>query len=179
MLPPGHIAAGYLVTEALLHFTHPALSQHQQNQLLVWGMFFAFSPDLDVFFAFSKVHAWWYKPGVDSSIHRQFYSHIPILWLIASLIIYCIAPTEYVKYVALLLWLCSWSHFLLDSIEYGVPWLWPFNKEVWALKDRGVKMHIKATSFFDYWKQMVTRYFTRWTFYAEIIILIVFVYVIR
>ena len=55
MLPPGHIAAGYLATKLFLGVVKPELNTTQTDQLLMWGMFFAFAPDLDMFYAFWKV----------------------------------------------------------------------------------------------------------------------------
>lgn len=174
MLPPGHIAAGFLTAKVLLHFVHPQLSAAQQTHLLWWGMFFGFAPDLDNFVAFAKVRAWWYKKGVDNTIHRRFYSHLPALWFIAGLLIYFFAQSPYYKMFGQLVWLGSWSHFLLDSIEYGIMWLWPFNKEIWALKNRGVNNGIAGESFFEYWLNFLKIYITRWTFIVEIIIIISF-----
>jgi membrane-bound metal-dependent hydrolase YbcI (DUF457 family) len=179
MLPPGHIAAGFLTAKALLHFSHGYLSASQQTHLLWWGMFFSFAPDLDNFVAFAKIHSWWYKPGMDNTIHRRFYSHLPILWLIAGLLIYFFSQSPYFKMFGLLLWLCSWSHFVLDSIEYGIMWLWPLNKEKWALKDRGVEKNISGKGFFSYWINYLKFYATRWTFYTEIIILMLALFLVR
>jgi hypothetical protein len=49
MLPPGHIAAGYLTALAAIKIFKPDFDQQQINQLLVLGMFWGFAPDLDVF----------------------------------------------------------------------------------------------------------------------------------
>jgi len=151
MLPPGHIAAGFLAAEALLKIAKPDLSPAQTHQMYYWGMIFGFLPDLDNFVAFAKVRSWWYKPGTDSNVHRKFFSHIPALWLIAGLVVYFFARSEFVSLLGLMLWLGSWAHFLLDSIDYGVMWLWPFNKELWAFKNRGIKSEIAAQGFVDYW----------------------------
>jgi hypothetical protein len=180
MLPPGHIAAGYLVTEALLHIAKPDVPPDQLRHLLYWGMFFSFAPDLDNFVAYTKIRSWWYKPGVDSSIHRKFYSHIPLFWLVAGLMVYFLADGTYVKYIGLLLWIGSWTHFILDSIDGGIMWLWPFNTEVWALRNRGIRGAIQGRGFFDYWYKMVRIYMTRWTFYTEVAItLAAIIYLIR
>ena len=179
MLPPGHIAAGFLTAKVLLHFTHPQLTHAEQTNLLWWGMFFSFAPDLDNFVAFAKVKGWWYKPGTDNSIHRKFYSHIPILWLTAGLLIYFFASNVFVKEIGLLVWLGSWSHFILDSIDYGVMWLWPLNNEVWAIRNRGVKIQVPGNGFFQYWRNMVMLYTRSWTFYTELAILIVTIFIIK
>jgi membrane-bound metal-dependent hydrolase YbcI (DUF457 family) len=179
MLPPGHVAGGFFTAAALLKIAKPDLPPEQLHQLLYWGMFFGFAPDLDNFAAFAKIHSWWYKKGVDNTIHRKFYSHIPVLWLIAGLLIYFLAAGTYIKYIGLLLWLGSWSHFILDSIDFGVMWLWPFNKEVWALRNRGIHKDIEAGSFISYWGNFLKVYVTRWTFYIEIVLLISALFFIR
>ena len=171
MLPPGHIAAGYLTAKALLHFTHPALTAVQQNQLVWWGMFFGFAPDLDNFISFAREKSFTVRDQ-EKNNHRQFLGHAPILWLIAGLIIYFTSSSEYFKTFGLLVWLGSWSHFILDSIEYGIMWLWPFNKQKWALKDRGIDVKFEGKGFFGFWLNFMKFYITRWTFYAEIIILL-------
>ncbi|MBI5530332.1 MAG: metal-dependent hydrolase [Candidatus Doudnabacteria bacterium] len=171
MLPPGHVAAGYLTAQALLKIVKPELPQAEINQLLWWGFFWGFAPDLDNFAAFLKVKSFYYNKK-DNSIHRQFYTHIPVLWLLAGLAVYFLAANAYWQMFGLLIWLGSWSHFLLDSIEYGVMWLWPFNKELWAFKNRGVKKQIDGESFFRYWTSFLKLYVTRLTFYIEIIILV-------
>jgi len=173
MLPPGHIAAGFLTARALLHFSRAGLSAAQQTQLLWWGTFFSFAPDLDSFVSFAREKSFTVR-NPQKNNHRRFISHVPLLWMLAGLIIYFVGQSPYFKTFGLLLWLCSWSHFLLDSVEYGIMWLWPFNKEIWALKGRGADWKIQGKNFFEYWINFLKFYLTRWTFYAELIILISF-----
>ena len=52
MLPTGHVAAGYLTGYALLKFSNSGFTLAQHQQLIFWGMFFGFAPDLDMFFLF-------------------------------------------------------------------------------------------------------------------------------
>jgi hypothetical protein len=173
MLPPGHIAAGYLTAEALLHFTHPNLTAHQQNGLLLWGMLFGFIPDIDTFIAFARERAWFVK-NQDNN-HRKFITHAPIIWLAMGLIVMAVAPNEYWKYVGLLLWLGSWSHFLLDSIQYGIMWLWPFSNRIYAFKDREKDYVNNAgkDSFISYWWSFVKAYSQTLSCYLELLIIIV------
>ncbi len=168
MLPPGHIAAGYLTAEALLKISHFNLSLPEQTKLIWWGTFFSFAPDLDTFVVFILSKSWW-KQKLN---HRKLYSHIPILWFFAGFLLFCFSSTNYGRCLGLLLWLCSWSHFLLDSIELGVMWLWPFNLELWALKDRGVEIPIEGKGFLEYWINFLKFYFRSWTFYCEILIIL-------
>ncbi len=171
MLPTGHIAAGLLTTQAALKIFKPEISGIEAQQLLWWGVFWSFAPDLDTFWAFFKAKSFYYNKK-DNSVHRRFYTHIPLLWLIVGLVIFILSPTAYWKTFGLILWAGSFSHFLLDSIEYGVMWLWPFNKELWAFKNRGIKVQINSSSFWGFWITFLKFYITRVTFIFEIVIII-------
>jgi hypothetical protein len=169
MLPPGHIAAGYLVAEALIRATHVPLTDTQTSILLLLGMFFAFAPDLDMFYGFATRHEW--TASSKTFNHRRFMSHVPVLWLIAGLGVYIFAATPFMQCVGLLLWLGSWSHFLLDSIESGVMWLWPFSHKVFALKNPGKTYVSSERRFFKFWTDFVQAYFHSPAFPFELIII--------
>ncbi len=171
MLPPGHFAGGYLAAEALLHITKADLSSAQANQLLWWGAFFAFAPDLDTFASFIKERAWFVKNPANN--HRKFVSHAPLLWLLAGLLVYFFSADIYWKNVGLLLWLGSWTHFLLDSIEYGIMWLWPFSNRIFALKNREREFNIQSPTFLVYWWNFVKSYTRTLTFYIELLIVVI------
>ena len=171
MLPPGHIAAGFLTAELFLKVYQPQLDLSQSHKLYFWAIFFAFAPDLDNFYAFFKVRSFYYYHK-DNSIHRRFLTHVPLFWLLGGLAVYFLADSAFYKSLGLIIWLSSWSHFLLDSLEYGVMWLWPFNLEPWALKDRGVKKQIDAPGFVNYWWVYAKIYARKITFFAEIAVII-------
>ena len=166
MLPPGHIAGGLLAAEALLKILKPDLPQSQLNQLLWWGMFFSFAPDLDSFISFAKERSLAVR-NADKNDHRNFFSHAPILWLLAGLAVYAASGSVYLKTVGLLLWVCSWSHFLLDSIDHGVMWLWPLSKKRYALNRPDALTNTEPT-FFGYWAYFLKAYASWPTFYAEL-----------
>ncbi len=172
MLPPGHIAAGFLTAKALLHFSHASLTAAQQNNLLWWGMFFGFIPDWDTFVTFAREKAFVVR-NPEKNDHRNYISHAPVLWMIAGLLVYILASSEYWKMWGLLLWLGSWSHFLLDSIEYGIMWLWPFTKKRFALRESvSIKVNISTTGFFGYWLEFLKAYSKVVTFYIEFFVII-------
>ena len=163
MLPPGHIAAGYLTAEAFLHFTHSSLSAHQQTELVWWGLLVSILPDFDFIGSFIKYGGLKYDPRKGN--HREFSSHAPILWLIAGLLIYFLAPTEFWKTFGILLWLCSWSHFVMDTIQYGIRWLWPFSNKRFRLNEvinePSADNNIAAAlnkNFFSYWWVFLKEY---------------------
>lgn len=172
MLPTGHIAAGYLTAEALLHFAHPAVTPEQKTQLLWWGVFWGFAPDIDVFYYFFSNKTLLVAGGGSKKDHRSYLSHAPILWLIAGLLIYFFAGSIYLKYIGLLLWLGSWSHFLLDSIDYGIMWLWPFDKKIYALFNQNVKRPVSEKNFFAHVWKYLKLYTKMATFYLEIIVIV-------
>ncbi len=174
MLPPGHIAAGYLTTYALLKLTHPLLSFEQSQLLLSLGAFFAFAPDLDTFMAFAKAKSFVLIGSKYS--HRKFFSHAPLVWLMFGVTIILLTKSTFGTYLGLTVWLGSWSHFVLDSLQHGIMWLWPFNRKLFALKDRefSIKELVKKTSFFGYWTAFLKLYATelKFSFYLEVLIII-------
>jgi hypothetical protein len=172
MLPPGHVAAGYLAAYSFVKIVKPALEPSQINQLILWSTFFSFAPDLDWFWAFAREKAFIVKDFKQND-HRKFYSHAPLPWLATGLLIYFLSSNEFVKYFGLMLWLGSWTHFVLDSIEYGIMWLWPFSSKVYALKDAGLALEANEEKrFFAYWWHSVRLYTKSVSFYLEVVIVI-------
>lgn len=178
MLPPGHVAAGYLTAQAFITIVKPDLNQTQLNQLLMWGALFGFIPDLDVLYSFIREKALTVRHSENN--HRKYYSHTPVLWLLAGVVVYFVAPGSYGKMLGLLLWLASWSHFLLDSIQYGIMWLWPFSNRIYALKDREVEVKgsFTAPGFWGYWLTFMKFYTRQISFYIEIFIILIALIVI-
>lgn len=179
MLPPGHIAGGFLVAKALLVLTHPALLAIEQQHLLWWGMFFGFAPDLDTFAVFIKLKRF---VASDDVSHRKFWSHAPVVWLMGGLIVFIFGLTRsslFLEYLGIIVWLCSWSHFAFDTIQHGVMWLWPWGREPLAFFDQGIKDNIPLQAFLSYWVKSVKFYMTRLaiSFCLELVIIFVALFV--
>lgn len=130
MLPPGHIAAGYLTAYGLTHLPNSSLTPNETNALLVAGAILGTLPDIDFipFFVSRKSMRF-----TDEDSHRRYITHTPILWLIVGLIIALAAPNAFIWTLGLLIWLASWGHFIGDSIEHGVRWFWPLSKRYFSL----------------------------------------------
>ncbi len=176
MLPPGHVAAGYLTALAAIKIFNPNFDQHQINQLLTLGMFWGFAPDLDKFYEFFKIGS--FTSDFKKADHRKFVSHAPFLWLIVGTVLYLIVSDPFWKFNAILLVAGSFSHFLLDSIEYGIPWLWPFTSKLFAVINADKKIfEVSEKSFFKHWISFVKFYITRPTFYLELLVLLIAVVV--
>jgi hypothetical protein len=170
MLPFGHIAAGYLIANTVLETARPELAASQIHSLTLWGIFFAFAPDLDMFYAFWKAKS---LTVPDKNLnHRDYLTHRPLLWLAAGSALFILGPTAYWRYFGLLLWLCSWSHFLLDSGRTGVRWFWPMSRRFFALKEPGATEDNPIKGFFRHWFYMLRMYKKRvpLIFYLEIVI---------
>ncbi len=171
MLPPGHIAAGYLLAKSFIAVTKPALTSGQISWLVALGGFFGFVPDLDMFYIFWKEHGF-HSTGVRFN-HRQFITHTPFFWLVLGVFTAFIGGTTLWHYAAAVIVLGAWSHLLLDSMVTGVRWLWPFNEKFYALKNPGVMEVNMATGFWNHWWNLVKWYYrkARLTFWVEIIII--------
>ena len=170
MLPPGHIAGGFLTAYGIIKLTHPQLAPSQINHLFWFGVVFGFLPDMDMFVWFFKRKSF-YPNATREDNHRQSIFHYPLVWLLAGIAIYFLSATAYGKTAGLIVWLASWSHFVLDSIEFGIRWLWPFSSKFYALKSR-THEDFGNVGFFRHWYRFVKNYFKRASFYLEIIVIL-------
>lgn len=169
MLPPGHAAGGYLTAKALLKFLPYKFTVRQVHQLIGWGIFFGVIPDIDIIYSFLSDRTY----QIEKVDHRRNITHAPVLWLIAGLIIYFSAASPFYKTFGLLVWLGTWSHFLLDSFEFGgVMWLWPLNTKRFGLLPDKHEQADKGKNFLEYLKNFFKYYSKHLIFYLEIILII-------
>lgn len=172
MLPTGHIAAGFLTAHALVKILKPELDQHQINQLLMLGAFAGFAPDLDEFWFFYKNRSLLVAPKAEKN-HRAYISHVPVLWTLPGIVLYLLSPNEFGRIAGLIFCLVSLSHFLLDSIKYGIMWLWPFTSKLYALGNAGEKPFvIEEKNFLKHSFKYLRVYAKTVSFYLEIVIVI-------
>jgi hypothetical protein len=179
MLAPGHIAAGYLTAKIALKIIKPDLNTGEIDNLLLWGAIFGAAPDLDL--SYNTLHP--AKKTInladcrDDQSHRKHFTHAPLIWLAAFLVILSIAlaiKNVFSTSLAILLWFCSWTHFALDSLEDGIRWFWPFNKKFFRVKN--IELLPENTSggnldqFFRFLKQYTKKF--KLTFYLEIVLVL-------
>jgi hypothetical protein len=166
MLFPGHAAVGYLATRGVLSFA-TGLSPAEVHHLALWGMFWGVIPDIDVLIPFAFLRT--AKLRTEMS-HRRIFTHTPIFWLVLSLAAYFIFHDFY---FALVMLVGSWSHFLADSIEYGIMWLWPFSKRQFALRripDKDEYLEGSTVNF--YWQMFKNVYTRNITFWIELVMIL-------
>ena|SRR6185503_15460309 len=173
MLPPGHFAAGYLTAKAVLHFSHQAFTSSQQSSLILWGTIFGAIPDVDMAYSFFRERGY-ALIGDEKPNHRRYITHAPVLWFILSLGIYFLSADVYHKYIGLMLLFGTLSHFILDSFDYGIMWLWPLNKKVFSFRNTGKDLTVvhESGNIVVYFCRFLNQY-RRWlTFYLEVLIII-------
>ena len=169
MLPPGHIAGGYLAGRALLAVFGDPLSWDERLVLVAVCAFFAFAPDLYMLYSFLGRRKFIASSGSKGS-HRQYVTHTPIPWLIAGGLLILASPQLYWKMIGAAFIIGSWSHFFLDSIQYGIKWLWPISNKLYAFRDRGTEYGLSEKPFLAFWIQFICEYRRafRLTFVLEI-----------
>lgn len=169
MILPGHLAASYLATKLLLNLTNAKFSSTETTTLYVISMIASVAPDLDLFKFFFE-HSSLKLQKTDS--HRKYVSHAPALWLFGCLFIVLIGyitSNPFVSYVGWAILVGSWSHFLGDSIEYGIMWLWPISKKFYCIHPvPEEEIDSQKGTLGYYWVFFRDYYIKRWTFYLEI-----------
>jgi len=112
--------------------------------------------------------------GDEKPNHRRYITHAPILWFILALGIYFFSASTYHKYLGLLLFLGTLSHFILDSFDYGIMWLWPLNKKVFSFRNTGKDLTVNHPSgnIVIYFCRFLNQYRKWMTFYLELLMII-------
>jgi hypothetical protein len=184
MVLPGHIAGGYLFTRAFLALTHATFSASQTTALLIIGTLAGELPDIDLLRFYLANRSGF---SIDHN-HRLYATHAPLFWLIVSLIVVAlgyIVSSPFVIYLGWIILSGSWGHLILDSIEDGVMWLWPFSRQRFALRNvpdfdaAKYAGKYRPGTFAFYWDYIWTVYIgRRVTFYVEIFITLAAIWVL-
>ncbi len=143
MVLPGHLSGGYLATTALLGIFHPDFSTNEIITLLIVGTLAGELPDIDLFFFNIKYR---HQQANRNDSHRNYITHIPFFWLAISLLVVIIGliiNSQFTEYVGWIILAGTWSHFILDSIEYGIRWFAPISNKRIAIK---TEFHEKPNS---------------------------------
>ena len=222
MVLPGHIAGGYLAANAILTFSPIAaslttFSQSEIFALYLIGILAGEIPDIDLlwfylenrFMSSPRRRGSSVEPqtsdfdntleprlrGDDSKSHRDHITHAPFFWLVICALISLfgyIFASPFVIYAGLLILTGTWTHFIFDSIELGISWLWPFSHKKFALFNGSlpklhpnnfetgpgpiqtqVQVQSQIGGFSYYWKFVRGEYLRSATFYAEVLVVLV------
>lgn len=172
MMPYDHAAAGYVFAFALLKILDPALPVDQINSLLLWSLFWAVAVDWDMVISASMLRSLRMRNAVS---HRRFLTHTPIFGLAIGLTMYFLADSLYGQYFALVFLAAYASHMVVDSIEIGIMWLYPFSKKQYYLFESNTDSdpYLKENLFMFYVKMFRNVYMRMKTFYVGIVTVIV------
>lgn len=164
MLPPGHIAGGYLAGK----LASLAIPELNQPDYLAFSAFFGFFPDLDFFIAFAKSK----KMTIDDSVnHHKFVTHAPFLYLVLFSIFYLLFPEHRLYAWAFIIG--TWSHLLIDTFfSDGTAWLYPFSGRLFG-KNSDQPIRVAETDFWKHWTQFIKEYFKLYAFKAEVALIII------
>ncbi|MEJ0021138.1 MAG: metal-dependent hydrolase [Candidatus Doudnabacteria bacterium] len=164
MLPPGHIAGGYLAGKVAAIW----IPQLNQPEYLALCALFGFFPDLDFFYVFYKKR----KFIADEKInHHEFVSHAPLLYLAVFLAWFALFPQTWL--VATTFILGTWSHFVIDTITTdGIAWLYPFSKKRFGLSP-DPEIPLVDRKFWDFWTDFVKQYSKLISFKLETAIIVI------
>ena len=174
MVLPGHLAGGYLVTKALLVILHPVFSVWQMRAIYVVGIIASELPDVDIGVLFVD-HL--FSRKCDKASHREYITHAPFFWLLISLTIVLVGyifSDIFVQFVGWALLAGTFTHFILDSLEYGIAWLRPFSARRFFLREIAEEKSSKTQGSLGYYWELICNYYIHnWTFYLEIAITVV------
>jgi hypothetical protein len=177
MVLPGHIGGGFLTTTFLLRITHAGMimSSPEILTLTIIGTLAGDFPDIDLLrFYFDQ------KKSSTNKVndHRDYITHAPLFWLILCTLISgvgLIFNSLFIIYLGIVILGGSWTHLILDSIEYGVAWLWPYSRRHFSLfKNKPSNtMTARPGTMLSHWQFIKGMYLKTWTFWAELLVTLV------
>ena len=172
MLWLGHASVGYLIAYFLIKVFHSTLlTGNDVNLLLLFGAIAGILPDIDFIFFFLSNKSIKLQRN---DTHHKYITHTILFWLIVSLILLFVTGTFFGIYLSIILFLSALSHLILDSLQYEIMFFWPFSKKYYglnAMPKENLDMKQSTTSY--YWKFFWKIYAKNWTFYLELIFLII------
>ncbi|MFA5880435.1 MAG: metal-dependent hydrolase, partial [Candidatus Margulisiibacteriota bacterium] len=116
-----HAPLGFITTYLTSKIWKIKLTKKQNVWFFIIGILLAIFPDLDLFY---------YYFISASETHRVLITHTPFLYLLFFLLVFLIGylfKKRFIKLIAFIILLTSFSHLLLDSLGSGIAWLYPSN----------------------------------------------------
>jgi membrane-bound metal-dependent hydrolase YbcI (DUF457 family) len=164
MLPPGHLAGGFLAGK-LASLWIPQLNQ---SEYLVMATLFGILPDLDFFLVFYKKGKFIADDKID---HHDFPSHAPLLYIAVFVLWILLFPNS--EFAAVAFILGTLSHFVIDTFTTeGILWLYPFSGKKFRL-NHDPKIPHPNLQFIAFWKDFLKQYIKLNSFKLEAAITIV------
>lgn len=179
MVLPGHLAGGYITTSIILNFVSIPLTSADLAVIYTVGILSGEIPDIDLLLFYLEKNKNKHK---HRQTHRDFITHIPLFWFVFCLTIFFIGfliTSKFIMLLSAVILAGTFSHFILDSLEYGIQWFKPFSKrryclfaikEIEAFERQSQHDNIKIGSLRFYWNYVTKIYIKQVSFYAELLV---------
>jgi hypothetical protein len=186
MVLPGHLAGGYIATSLVLSLSTTPFSHNELTILYFIGILAGEIPDIDLLIFYLEKK---YFKNSKRQTHREYVTHLPIFWLSLCTAIFLYGysiDSAFAMTISLILLAGTFSHFILDSIDFGIQWFKPFSykkiclfelKEVEGFEKQATRNNVRIGSIHFYWNYLKTAYIRQVTFYAEILVVLVAIYI--
>lgn len=174
MFPPGHLAAGYLVTEFALTKLSALYPGTAQLKFLAVGILASVAVDLDDLYAFIRIG----RPiaATRDFDHRKFITHAPALHLAIAALGFTLAQfTGSIdrQLYAIVYLLGTWTHLFFDSFGNGIMWLWPISRRLYSFFASNKRLNVpESLPTVVYWQKFLIEYSRSLVFYLEILVII-------
>ncbi len=187
MVLPGHLAGGYIATSIILNFVSIPLTSADLSVIYTIGILSGEIPDIDLLLFYLEKNK---NKNKTRQTHRDFITHIPMFWFVFCLTIFFIGflvTSKLIMLLSVVILAGTFSHFILDSLEYGIQWFKPFSKRRYCLfeikemedfEKRSQHDHVKIGSLRFYWNYVTTIYIRQVSFYAEFLVVIIAILVL-
>lgn len=150
MLPPGHLASGFLAGKIV----SLVIPEFNEPKVLLFTSLFGILPDLDFFYAFFKARRFISREDIN---HRTFVTHTPLLYLAVFLIWYWLFPSTQI--ISIAFFVGAWSHFLVDTLgSDGIAWFYPFSSKFYKICKED-KIIITEQSFWKHWIVFIKKFY--------------------
>lgn len=168
MLPPGHLASGYLATKLAILKLSALYPQASQARFWAVGILASLVIDLDDLYAFLRIG----RPIAATAAvdHRKFVTHAPLVHFGIAILGFGYAwlsgSSDWQLYSILYL-LGTWTHLFFDSFGYGIMWLWPFDKKLYSFFNPGKRLAVpEELPIISYW----LRFFREYLLYPPVLV---------
>ena len=181
MVLPGHLAGGYISATIIFNSVNYPFSVNELTLLYLIGILAGELPDLDlaIFYLAKKIFK------TTKTTHRDFVTHLPIFWIIISAIIFSVGylvGSIFITTSSILILTGVFSHFILDSVDYGIQWLRPFSQRRFCIfklsglnefESDSISHNVEVGSIKFYWNYLWKMYIKQPSFYAEIFVTLI------
>lgn len=150
----GHLPGGFLLSHALARPMAPRQQREETALLLKLGLLASVLPDFDLIY--------FYLVDKQQHLHHGYWTHIPAFWLVVfgvSWPLFRWFGGVLWGRVVLMMFLNLQLHLVLDSLNGGVRWLYPYSKASLNL--------IAVPAKYDWW---VWNFVFHWSFALELVL---------